>query len=46
MVDDVGELFDELVWIVKIQIDGPVDGDSETTTDAEQIWISGKSLKR
>ena len=46
MIYDVGGLFDELVQIVKIQIDGPVDGDFETTTDAEQKWNSGKSLKR
>ena len=33
MLDDVGELFDE--WkprLVKFQVDGHVEGDSETTT--------------
>ena len=33
MLDDVGELFDESKpQLVKIQVDGLVDGDSETTT--------------
>ncbi len=33
MLDDVGELFDESKpQLVKIQVDGHVDGDSETTT--------------
>ena len=33
MLDDVGELFDEsMPRLVKIQVDGHVDGDSETTT--------------
>jgi hypothetical protein len=33
MPDDVGELFDESDQrLVKIQVDGHVDGDSETTT--------------
>jgi hypothetical protein len=31
MLDDVGELLDES-GLVKIQVDGHVDGDSETTT--------------
>jgi len=35
MPDDVGELFDESDQrLVKIQVDGHVDGDFETTTDA------------
>jgi hypothetical protein len=33
MLDDVGELFDEwMPRLVKIQVDGHVEGDSETTT--------------
>ena len=33
MLDDIGELLDESEQrIVKIQVDGHVDGDSETTT--------------
>ena len=34
MLDDVGELFNESQsGLVKIQVDGHVDGDSETTTE-------------
>ncbi len=34
MIDDVGGLFGELMsWLVMIQVDGHVDGDSETTTN-------------
>jgi hypothetical protein len=37
MLDDVGELLDESEQrIVKIQVDGHVDGDSETTTGTNQ----------
>ena len=45
MLDDVGELFDESEqWLLKIQVDGHVDGDSETTTETnqrKQKWVSG-----
>ena len=41
MPDDVGELFDESDQrIVKIQVDGHVDGDFETTTGIINTKIS------
>ena len=43
MLDDVGELLDESKSrLVKIQVDGHVDGDSETTTETnqrKQKWV-------
>ena len=37
MLDDVGELLDESKSrLLKIQVDGHVDGDSETTTETNQ----------
>jgi flagellar motor protein MotB len=43
MLDDVGELLDESKpRLLKIQVDGHVDGDSETTTETkEQKSVSG-----
>jgi hypothetical protein len=41
MPDDVGELFDESDQrLVKIQVDGHVDGDFETTTGTINTKIS------
>jgi hypothetical protein len=41
MLDDFGELLDESEpQLVKIQVDGHVDGDSETTTGTKTTEIS------
>jgi hypothetical protein len=43
MLDDISELFDELKSrLVQIQVDGHVDGDSETSTGTKRTeMISG-----